>query len=150
MKKEIPSNVDELKTKANNKSSWRDRLDAVNELKEYDCQQSRDILTHLAIHDPVWKVKEAAFRAAQTMGVIYGGKPLKLNKKPKGNLVKGINEKLVKVRNGLGDEYSLEEFKAAFQKKYPVEYDIYDGDREDRFDKWLENVVKTLPKAKKD
>lgn len=68
MIKGVPANINELKTKANNKSSWRERLSAVNVLKEYDCVQSKDILARLAINDPVFKVKEKAFRAAQALG----------------------------------------------------------------------------------
>lgn len=91
MIKGVPANINELKTKANNKSSWRERLSAVNVLKEYDCVQSKDILARLAINDPVFKVKEKAFRAAQALGVTSHGKPIYLGKSKKGNLVKGIN-----------------------------------------------------------
>lgn len=143
---ETPKNIEELKRMANNQNSWRDRLEAVKQLKEYDCQQSRDILTRLAIHDIVFKVKEAAFRATQAMGITKNGKPLYLGKKPKGNLVKGINKKLARVRDSLPEEYTIEDFKVAFQKMYPADYDAYEGDKEKRFDKWLENVVKSLPK----
>lgn len=97
MKKETPGNIEELKRMANNQNSWRERLAAVNQLKNYDCQQSRDILTRLAIHDIVFTVKEAAFRAAQSMGITKNGKPLYLGKKPKGNLIEGINLSLIHI-----------------------------------------------------
>ncbi len=100
----------------------------------------------LAMNTPVFKVKEAAFRLAQSRGYKSNGKPVYLGKKPKGNLVKGISEKLAKVRKDLPKEVTLEAFKEAFKKKYPVEYDIYEGDKEKRFDKWLENVITNLPK----
>lgn len=148
MVNEIPENIEELKKKANDKSNWRARLEAVNMLKEYDCQPSRDILARLAIHDNVWTVKEAAFRGAQALHVTYGGKPIKLNRKPKGDLIKGINEKLVKVRKTLPEEFTFEEFKTAFQAKCPIEYDTYEGDKGEGFDKWLANVIKNLPKSK--
>ena len=73
---------------------------------------------------------------------------IRLNRKPKGNLVKGINGKLVKVRDSLPEGYTLDEFKRAFQERYPVAYDIYDGNKGERLDKWLENVIKSLPKTK--
>ena len=109
--KEVPENMEELKRKATNQSNWRERLEAVNELKNYDCEQSRSILTNLAIHDSVFAVKEAAFRAAQSMKITKNGQPIRLNRKPKGNLVKGINGKLVTVRNSLPEGYTLDEFK---------------------------------------
>lgn len=43
---------------------------------------------------------------------------------------------------------TLDEFKKAFQERYPVAYDIYDGNKGERLDKWLENVTKSLPKTK--
>ena len=51
MRNEIPNNYEELKKKSRNKKSWRQRLEAVNELKEYDSKQSRDIILNLALHD---------------------------------------------------------------------------------------------------
>lgn len=56
MTKEVPANIEELKRMANNQNSWRERLAAVEQLKNYDCQQSRDILTRLAIHDVVFNL----------------------------------------------------------------------------------------------
>lgn len=148
MIKKAPANIEVLKRKANNQNSWRERLEAVNELKNFDCQQSRDILTRLAIHDVVFTVKEAAFRAAQAMGVTINGKPICLGKKPKGNLISGINKKLAHVQNSLPEGYTLDEFKRAFQQQYPAAYDAYEGDKGKRFDKWLGNVVQSLPKKK--
>ena len=115
MIKGTPKNIEELKQMANNQYSWRDRMVAIEQLKKYDCQQSKDILTRLAIHDAVFKVKEAAFRAAQRMGITKNGKPLYLGKKPRGNLVKDINKKLTHVRDNLSDEFSFDEFKAEFK-----------------------------------
>ena len=77
--------IESLKKMSNNKSNWRERLQAVDELGKRDCQPSKDILARLAIHDPVFKVKEAAFRAAQARGITYGGKPIYLGKNLKVN-----------------------------------------------------------------
>lgn len=143
---ETPRNIEELKRKARNKASWRDRLSAVNELKNFDCPQSRDILSRLAIHDLVFAVKEAAFRAAQSMGVQKNGKPIFLGRKPKGNLIDGINKKLTRVRNSLPSDFCVEDFKESFQRLYPEAFDAYEGDKGDGFDKWLKNVISNLPK----
>lgn len=139
----VPSNIEQLKKQANNKNDWRERLSAVNVLKKYDCEQSKDILTRLAIHDPVFEVKNAAFRAAQALGVSKNGKPIYLGRKKKGNLVKDINKKLEKVKNSLPDGYSFEDFKNKFQEKYPADYDVYEGNKKD-FDGWLRNCEANL------
>ena len=47
MTKGTPANISQLVKDANNKSSWKIRLAALNELKQYDCQQSRDVITSL-------------------------------------------------------------------------------------------------------
>ena len=133
---------------AGDKTNWRKRLEAVNELKKWDCQQSRDVLTRLAIHDLVFKVKEEALRATQPLGIVKNGKPLKLNKKPKGNLIKDINKKLYKVADALGEEFDIEEFKVKFKILYPEAYDVYEGDKGNKFNTWILNVLKSKPKNK--
>lgn len=140
--------IETLKKMANNKCNWRERLEAVEMLKNIDCQQSRDIITQLVIHDPVFKVKEAAFRVAQSFGIKKNGKDIYLGKKQRGNLVKGINEKICKVRESLSEEFTVDEFKEKFKEMYPEAYDIYDGDKGDNLNSWLEKVIPSLPKKK--
>ncbi len=140
--------IEEIKRMARNKCNWRDRLQAVNYLKGNDSQVAKDILARLAIHDPVFKVKEAAFRAAQELKVVYDGKPIYLGKKPKGNLVKEINHKLCVVRDKLDENFTIEDFKIMFQKLYPEAFDIYDGNMGSKLDNWLRNVIPNLPKKK--
>ncbi|AQW61945.1 hypothetical protein B1779_01265 [Dehalococcoides mccartyi] len=137
--------IETLKKMANNKSNWRERLQAVEELGKMDCQQSKDILARLAIHDPVFRVKEVAFRAAQARNITYAGKPIFLGKKPKGNLIEGINKKLTVVRNKLNEGFTLDDFKQKFAEMYPEAYDTYEGDKGEQFEKWLSNVIPTLP-----
>ena len=140
--------IETLKKMANNKANWRERLQAVKMLEKMNCQQSKDILARLAIHDIVFSVKEAAFRAAQARNITYGGKPIHLGKKPKGDLVKDIMKKLAVVRSTFEYEVSLDEFKAKFAELYPEAYDIYEGDKGKLFDKWLSNIIPSLPKKK--
>lgn len=143
---EVPSNLEELKKKSNNKSSWRDRLDAVNELKRYDCRESRDIIKILALHDPVYKVMEAAFGAAHVFGITKKGKPLYLRKRKKGNLVEGITKILIRVKNSFEGKFSVHDFKQKFKVIDPRTYDTYEGDMGDGLDEWLKNVLLSLPK----
>ncbi|MCD8760791.1 HEAT repeat domain-containing protein [Mammaliicoccus sciuri] len=142
-----PNNIEELKKKANNKKSWRERLEAVEQLKNYDCQKSRDIIGRLAINDKVFKVKEAAFRAAQSLDIQKNGRPISLNKKKKGELDKKIQTKLIKVKGSLNTGYSHEDFKNKFNSLYPETYDLYEGNK-NNFDDWLKNRESILPKQK--
>jgi len=44
-------NIDELVKNANCKYDWKTRFSALEELKKYDCQKSREVITKLALHD---------------------------------------------------------------------------------------------------
>jgi len=82
IKKQTPTNIDDLVKMAGVKTNWGKRLEAINELKKSDCQQSRDVLIRLALHDRIYKVMEEAFRAAQAIGITTkNGKPIYLEKK---------------------------------------------------------------------
>jgi len=144
-------NIEELKKMVNDEGNWRKRLEAVKELEKMNCQPSKDILLRLAVtkHEKVWKVKSAAVHACQVRELTHKGKPVFLGKKPEGNLVKDIMKKLGVVRNQFDDDSpSLEEFKKKFLEMYPIPYDIYEGDKGERFDKWLSNIIPSLPKKK--
>ena len=78
--------------------SWKIRLAALNELKQYDCQQSRDVIIRLALHDKVYKVKEEAFRAAQAMGITYRGNPIRLGRKDIGFKTKDFTKVFLRIK----------------------------------------------------
>ncbi len=158
---------EELQRMTENQFSWRERLAAVEELKEYsmvsadssgendgsssgeshafDPSSVETLIMKLALHDPVFRVREAAYRLARARGYRVDGRLIQLGKKPKGELIRGITGKLAGIRDQLRPGFSREDFKEAFKANYPMEYDIYEGDKEERFDKWLDNVIKGLP-----
>ncbi|MBD7967745.1 HEAT repeat domain-containing protein [Paenibacillus gallinarum] len=136
-----PNNYEELKNDANNRSSWRTRLEAVKELSKWKCQESKDILWRRMNSDDVYSVKHAAFLGLQSFG-----ENVKLPKKKSGNLIKDINKNLAKIKNSLPEGHDFSEFKEKFKQTKPVEYDTYDGDKGNKLDSWLENVWKSLPK----
>lgn len=137
-----PPNYEELKRKANDKVSWRNRLEAVEELKKWKCRESIDILWRRMMSDNVRIVQESAFRGLQRFG-----ENVKLPRKKKGKF-KGINKKLLKTHDALNASYLYEEFKIKFKKKYPEEYDTYEGNKQEKFDEWLKNSISSLPKKK--
>jgi len=146
IKKEAPDNINDLVKMAGDKNNWRKRLEAVNELKKWDCQKSRDVLTRLALHELVPKVKEEALRSTQPFGITKGGKPLRLNRKPKGNLIKDINKKLYKVADALEGDFEITKFKEKFQELYSEAYDVFDGNKGNKLDEWILNILKSRPK----
>ena len=141
------SNISQLVKDANNKSSWKIRLAALNELKQYDCQQSRDVITRLALHDKVYKVKEEAFRAAQAMGITYRGNPIRLGRKDIGFKTKDFTKVFLRIKREKSmEELDLQLFKEAFKTIAAEMYDVMEFEKGQKFDDWITNTYKCLPK----
>lgn len=136
-----PANIAELKNNAGNKSSAKIRLAAVNELGKHACQQSIDILWRLMLHDLVWEIQEAAFLKLQAFG-----EEVKLPKKKKGNLIKGVDKKITKLLATLTAPISYDDFRSLFQSKNSEAYDVYQWDKKGKFDQWLSNIIKSNTK----
>lgn len=140
-----PLNIDELKEKANTKDNWKLRLEAVNELAQYNCQKSRHILTKLATTDRVFAVKEAAFNAAQAMGITEKGQPLVLKRKDLGYSGKTYTKIFTRVKKETQmDVFDLDTFKKQFQVVSPEMYDVMAFDKQDQFDAWIEESYEKL------
>jgi hypothetical protein len=138
---EPPANIEELKKLAGDKTSYKNRKSAVEALGGHKCQQSKDILWRLMINDKVYAVQNAAFLKLQAFG-----EDVKLPRKKKGHLVKDINKKLGRVRDSLNEEFTPEEFNEKFRAMYPEEFDIYSFEKSGKFNQWVDNVLKSLPK----
>lgn len=140
-----PANIEELKTKAITKDSWETRLAAVNELANYDCQKSRYILTKLASSDRVFAVKEAAFNAAQAMGITKKGVPLVLKRKDIGYSSKDFAKIFSRVkRDTQMEEFDLAIFKKQFQVVSPEMYDVMQYEEQENFDLWITALYANL------
>ncbi|AGY82543.1 HEAT repeat domain-containing protein [Carnobacterium inhibens] len=140
-----PANIEELKTKANTKDNWKIRLEAVTELANYDCQKSRYILTKLVSNDRVFAVKEAAFNAAQAMGITKKGLPLELKRKD----IRYSSKDFAKVFNRVKRdtqmaEFDLAVFKKQFQIVSPEMYDVMQYEEQENFDLWITSSYASL------
>lgn len=145
--KEAPKNIDELVKDANRKHSWKTRLSALNELRKYDCPQSRDVIIRLALHDKVYKVKEEAFRAAQALGLTKNGKPIRLGKKDIGYKPSDFTKLFQRIkRDKKMDEFDLAVFKETFETLNPEMLDVMSFEKGSKLDAWIENTFNGLPK----
>jgi predicted nucleic acid-binding Zn-ribbon protein len=138
-KDDLPANYDQLKTSLNRASNWRERLDAVEQLGEYDNKKVIDILTHRMNTDTVFQVQEAAFRKLRALG-----QDIQLPPRNKGSLIKGLTKILVRIKKSLPEGHSYEEFKEKLKKMRLDIYDAYEGDKGADFDKWLESTWASL------
>lgn len=136
---EVPANFDELKKSANRSSNWRERLDAVEQLGQWNDQQSINILTRILSNDAVYPIQELAYRKLKAFG-----EDVQLPPRKKGDLVKGAGKVFVRIKKSLPEGHSFEAFKEKLQKTRTDVYDTYEGDKGADFDKWLETTWASL------
>ena len=145
--KETPLNIDELVKDANRKHCWKTRLATLNELSKYDCRQSRDVITRLALHDKVYKVKEEAFRAAQALGITKNGNPIRLGKKDIGFKPSDFTKIFQRIKREKSmEEFELAVFKASLENINPEMLDVMSFEKGSKLDDWIENTFNGLPK----
>lgn len=137
---ELPENYDELKAAAN-RSNWRERLDAVEELGQSSHPKIIDVLTHRLNNDSVYTVQEAAYRKLKALG-----EDVQLPAQKKGDPIKGTAKILVRIKKSLPEGHSYEEFKEKLRKMRLDVYDAYDGVKGADFDNWLESTWASLSK----
>lgn len=135
---ELPENFEELK-RAVNRASWRERLNAVNELGRWDTAPAIKLLQHVVAGDQVSQVREAAYRKLKQLG-----EDVQMPAKNKGELFKGLNKVLLRIKKSLPEDHSFEQFKEKLQKTRLDIYDTYEGDKGAEFDSWLRGIWETL------
>ena len=117
-------------------------VSAVSRLK-----YSSNVITRLALHDKVYKVKEEAFRAAQAMGITYRGNPIRLGRKDIGFKTKDFTKVFLRIKREKSmEELDLQLFKEAFKTIAAEMYDVMEFEKGQKFDDWITNTYKCLPK----
>jgi hypothetical protein len=139
----LPPNYEELKKAANRQASWRDRLMAVEELGKWKSQQTVDILRRIVSEDAVYKVQEAAYAILKQFG-----EDIPAPSREKGELIKGVNKILLRIKKSLPEGHTVEEFKEKLKKTRIDVYDTYEGGKGDDFDQWLETTWASLSSNK--
>ncbi|WP_420831263.1 HEAT repeat domain-containing protein [Paenibacillus lignilyticus] len=136
---EQPVSYEELKKAAGRTSNWRERLRAVEELGQLGEEQATLLLKRIAQSDMVHQVQAAAQRVLKELG-----EEVEVPTRKTGELVKGLNKILVRIKKSLPDGHTYEEFKEKLKKMRSDVYDIYEGDKEADFDQWLESTWASL------
>jgi len=135
---ELPENFEELKRAVNRTASWRERLDAVNELGNWDTAPTLKLLQHALNGDQVFQVREAAYRKLKQLG-----EDVQMPAKHKGELFKGLNKVLLRIKKSLPEGHTFEQFKEKLQKTRLDIYDTYEGNKGAEFDSWLRGIWET-------
>lgn len=144
--KETPNNIDDLVKKSN--SIYRkERMEALNEIKKYDCQQSRDVITRLAIHDKIYGIKQAAFLVAQAMGIKKNNQPIRLTKKNIGYKPTDFRKIFLRIKKETNmQELDLIQFKEKFEIINPEMFDVMSYEKKGKLDSWIATTFAGLPK----
>ncbi len=137
---DLKARYNELKKSINRASNWRERLDAVEELGESKSRESIELLKYSMTGDAVYKVQEAAFRKLEAFG-----EEVTMPKRKHGELIKGTNKILLRIKKSLPENHSYEDFKEKVKKMRLDLYDTYEGDKGAEFDAWLKETWATLP-----
>lgn len=99
-----------------------------------------DILKHRLKNDTVYQIQEAAYRRLKQMG-----EDVQLPPRKKGELIKGAQKALVRIKKSLPEGHSYEEFKEKLKLTRLDVYDTYEGDKGAGFDEWLRNEWAAQP-----
>ncbi|OXM17434.1 HEAT repeat domain-containing protein [Paenibacillus herberti] len=129
--------VVELKRAASRTSDWRARLNAAKELGALRAPQSAAILRRLLAEDPVYTVREEAYRQLTKLGE-HAESPARKDSVQ----VKGLPKIIVRIRKSLAQGHEYVEFKEKLKKMRLDVYDVLEGDKGDGFDAWLEQQWK--------
>jgi hypothetical protein len=147
--KETPSNIKELIRMSRAKSNWKIRLQAIEEMKKYDCQQVRDVIARLALHDKVYRVKEEAFQVAQGLGIKKQGKPIFLGRKDIGYKSSDFTKTFKRIRRECEmEDLNINIFKEKMLVIDPEMYDVMNYEKGTKLDIWIKDIYKSLPKDK--
>ncbi|NBC72418.1 HEAT repeat domain-containing protein [Paenibacillus sacheonensis] len=136
---ETSPGMEELKRAASRTSNWRERLKAVEALRELGGQPAVDLLTRIVSNDTVHQVQLAAHEALTELGVQAERPAKKTNE-----LVKGTGKILLRIKKSLPAGHSYEAFKEKLKNMRTDVYDIYEGDKGEGFDEWLESTWSSL------
>ncbi len=134
MGNDLPTHYEQLKTAANRTSSWRERLEAVEQLGQWNHPKIIDVLKHRLNNDLVYSVQEAAFRKLQQLG-----EDVQLPPRKQGEPIHGVTKILLRIKKSLPAGHSFESFKEKLKKMRIDLYDTYEGVKGAEFDQWLES-----------
>lgn len=90
---ELPENLEELKRASKGTANWRERLNAVNELGNWDTAPTIKLLQNVLTNDQVFQVREAAYLKLKQLD-----EDVQMPAKNKGELFKGLNKILLRIK----------------------------------------------------
>ena len=138
--------IEKIIKNAKDKTNWKNRMDAIDKMRNYDFPQKRDLIMQMAIHDKVFKVPEKAFRLAQSLGYEKSGKPIFLGTKDIGYKHSDFVKAFKRIRReAKTDNIETKDIKSKLKEIAPEMYDVMKYEKGKNFDEWIDNVYSSLP-----
>jgi hypothetical protein len=138
---ECPHDIQKMIEKSADLSSYESRVDAVNMLGKWKCDESINALSELMACDPVYDVRDTAYQRLKRFG-------LEVTRPHKGKAYvdPDIQSKLIAVAAELKPGFSLEKFDKKFKIMRPADYDLLKYHKKNQFKDWLKKIYENLPK----
>lgn len=138
-KTELPENYADLKKAANYTSSWRNRLEAIQQLSSYKHEKVIDLLQNRVKADTVFTVQQAAYEA-----LIAFGEDVKPPIRRKFELIKGADKVFVRVKKSLPADHTITDFAEKLKRMRLDVYDAYEGHHGENFMSWLDTKWQSI------
>lgn len=144
--KKKPDNMKQLMKMADNKVDWKMRMEAVHKMRKYDCEEVRNKLLILALHDRVFIVKKEAYKAALSLNVkLPNGKPLFLGKKDTGYKLDDFKKLFGKIKKMCRmEKVDIKEIRMKMKELNPEMYDVMSFEKGSKFDSWIRDIFGKL------
>lgn len=139
---ERPEDLERMIVKASDMSSYEARIDGVNLLGKWKCDEAISALTDRMTNDPAYDVRNTAWERLQRFGLAVN-KP----KKDKPYIDPDIGQKLAAVAGELKPGFTQDKFERKFKTLFPAEFDLEKYHRRNQFKHWLKKLIANMPKV---
>nr|WP_198591106.1 HEAT repeat domain-containing protein [Vibrio cyclitrophicus] len=139
---ETPPKLEQWIKQLQDRSSYENRIDAINKLGKFKCNEVIEAFMTAMDSDLVNKVRDTAFQRLVRFGVdVTKPKKAKVYADPE------LTQKLIEVADSLKVGFAYERFESRFRSKFPEEFDLQKYTKKNRFKSWLKKQMAQLPKT---
>ncbi|ARF16121.1 HEAT repeat domain-containing protein [Sporosarcina ureae] len=129
----LPEQYEALKKQANYTSSWRERLEAVKILSDYQHDKVIDLLKNRMQNDTVYQVQVTAYEA-----LVAFGEKVEKPSPTRFDIIKNTDKIFLRVKKSLPKDHTVEDFADKLKRMRLDVFDAYEGDKGVEFMNWLE------------
>ncbi|WP_294404089.1 HEAT repeat domain-containing protein [uncultured Clostridium sp.] len=141
-----PDNMNVLMKMADNKVNWKIRMEAVHKMRKYDCDEIRNKLLMMALHDRVFIVKKEAYKAALSLNIkLPNGKPVFLGKKDTGYKLDDFKKLFARIKKICRmEKVDIKKIRSKMKELNPEMYDVMLCEKGSKFDLWIKDIYGRL------